>query len=95
MKLIRNRYNLLLLIPIVIPAIVFYIFCQSANPDSRWCNYKIYKQPNGTYEVWWVGRFRDKEGIFLNYDDAKAFQVKSVNNLIEIVTQRPKGELVK
>lgn len=74
---------------------VFYIEVNSYNPDSVICVYKVYKQTNGTYEVWWVNMTRHPEGTFNTYEEAKAFQIKQCKDLRAFETQSPSGHRVK
>lgn len=75
--------------------IVGYIVVNSLNPDSVICVYKVYKQTNGTYEVWWVNMTRHPEGSFNTYEEAKAFQIKQCKDLKAFETQSPSGHRVK
>ena len=83
------------LIPLIAIVCVVYGLCNSLNPDSWWCLHKIYKQPDGTYQVWWSCRTRHIEGTFATYDDAKAYQVKECNELKAFMSQSPTGERTK
>jgi hypothetical protein len=82
----------LLLIPVV--ALVFCIYAagQTYNPNSRFCIYQIYRQSDGTYQVWWECKTRNIEGTFFSYDDAKAFQVKKLKEIQGFLNQKPTGE---
>lgn len=84
-----------ILIPILILAFGIYALVQSFNPDSWFCSYQIYKQPDGTYQVWWSCRTRHLEGTFQTYEAAKAFQVKENQDLINFMSQKPTGERTK
>lgn len=77
---------------IALMAFAFWLIEQGLNPNSRLCNYQIYKQPDGKYEVWWSCKTSRLEGTFDNYSDAKAFQIKECNDLKRFMQQAPKGE---
>jgi len=87
--------KLVLLIPILAIAFVIYFLANSLNPESRLCLYKIYKQPDGSYEVWWSCKTRHIEEKFATYEQAKAFQVEKCRSLGEFMRQKPSGERVK
>lgn len=82
-------------LPVFLLVFFVYVIVNAFNPDSRWCNYKIYKQPDGTYQVWWSCRTRHIEGTFATYAEAKAFQVQECRALLKFMAQKPTGELTK
>ena len=65
------------------------------NPNSIFCLYKIYKQSDNTYQVWWRGKVNRVELSNATYEQAKAFQVKECQELKEFMFQSPKGKIVK
>jgi len=84
-----------LILPILIVAFVIYWAANMLNPDSVFCLYKIYKQKDGTYQVWWVNKSRHCELTSATYEQAKLFQVKECRELRAYIWQRPPGELTK
>jgi len=75
--------------------LVFMIMFNSLNPDSRFCMYQIYRQDNGTYQVWFLGRTRQLELSDVGYEQAKEYQTRKCRQLIEFMSARPHGERVK
>lgn len=63
------------------------------SPNSIFCLYKIYKQPNGTYQVWWRGRHDILELDGATYEQAKLFQNERCKKVWRF--NKPPGELVK
>lgn len=80
---------------VAIVAIVIYISGNSLNPNSYWCDYKIYKCSDGTFQVWSSCKESHLEETFTNYMDAKAFQIQKCNSLEEFLESRPDGQRVK
>lgn len=64
-----------------------------SRPSSIFCCYKIYKQPDGTYEVWWRGRISWRELDHATYEQAKAFQIEKCKTFWNF--PHPTGESVK
>jgi len=87
--------NCVPLIPVIVLAFCIYAFIQSFNTDSWFCSYQIYKQTDGTYQVWWSCRTKHLEGTFKTYQDAKAFQIKENQELIDFMSKKPTGERSK
>jgi len=74
-----------------------YAICNQCNPDSRWCMYEIYRQSDGTYQVWWVNgnRGTHKEGPAVTYEEAKALQIKLCKKFLEYEeSKKPTGKRV-
>ena len=82
-------------IPILIVGFVIYWTVASFNPDSQFCSHRIYKQPDGTYEVWWIGRSKRREFKCKTYQEAKDYQIKECEDLKRFIMQKPSGERVK
>lgn len=86
-------------IPVTIVGLIFWFFIAVAvggtNPESVFCNYKIYKQEDGTYQVWWRCKTSHIELQGATYEQAKAFQIKACRDLEMFVLRKPKGERVK
>ena len=95
MKLPFDPYYIPPLIAAALIGFLFYAAFNLSNPNSRFCEYRIYKQPDGTYQVWWVCRSRHLEGTFQTYDAAKAFQIKQVKELNEFGNHKPTGTQIK
>lgn len=74
---------------------VFYLIANTYNPDSWFCAYKIYKQTDGIYQVWWVSRTSTCELSGATYQQAKDFQIKSCKSHLEFMSREPKGERQK
>lgn len=85
----------ILVIPVMVVVLAFYAFANHLNPNSRFCYYQIYKQPDGTYQVWAVGRIKTCELEGATYENAKAFQIKECRELKDFMGQKPKGEKIK
>lgn len=85
----------LFLIPILVAAFFVYGLANFTNPDSRFCRYKIYKQADGTYEVWWNGRSKTCYLRGATYEQAKVRQIKECDELKVFIRNRPNGRLVK
>lgn len=88
-------FKCVLIVPVLSIAFVLYGLANSFNPDSRFCDYQIYKQADGTYQVWWSCRSKHIEGTFTNFAEAKAFQIEKCKRLLEILSENPGGERVK
>jgi hypothetical protein len=89
-----------LLIPIAtFVAVVWFCIAMIVgflDPNSIFCVNKIYKQPDGTYQVWYSGKYSNTLKLSgATYDQAKAFQIKECRELREFISQRPRGERVK
>lgn len=87
---------------IFIPSLCFVIYCccNDLNPNSRFCLYGIYKQTDGTYQVWWICKTEKCEARDLTYEQAKQRQVELCDEFKEFLTHRPKavrvtGEFIK
>ncbi len=76
-------------------AFLLYFAHNALNPESRFCRYKIYKQPDGTYEVWWSNMTSTREAQFDTYEQAKAFQEERCRSLVGFIGQKPTGELLQ
>lgn len=89
--------NRTLLIPLSIIAglVIFFVvsFTGMSRPGSIFCFYKIYKQPDGTYQVWHCGRLSWKALDNATYEQAKAFQVEKCKTFWE--RPHPAGESVE
>lgn len=76
-------------------SIAIYSCCNLLNPNSYWCIFKIYKQPDGTYQVWYENMSRDLELKCRTYQEAKRFQISECASLKAFNAKRPTGEREK
>lgn len=74
---------------------VLYMAGNQLNPNSRFCLWKIYKQADGTYQVWWHGRSTDCELSNATLNEAMAFRDKRCVDLKSFMAQKPSGERIK
>ena len=65
------------------------------TPGSILCCYQIYKQPDGTFELWNQGRTSSIEQAGLTYEQAKALQIQKCRSLYSFMLQTPSGDRVK
>src|SRR5690348_15531714 len=82
--------------PVVIACIILFgitAITGMSRPSSIFCRYKIYKQTNGTYQVWYRGRSSWCEQSGLTYEQAKALQIEKCKNFFKSTS--PAGEWVK
>lgn len=91
----RDSPMWILVIPLLVVGFYLYGWFNQLNPNSIFCIYQIYKQPDGTYQVWAEIRTKICELKGATYEEAKAFQIKECRELKDFIWQKPKGEKVK
>ncbi len=83
----------------LIISVTFFETVGAYNPKSLFCLYKIYKQSDGTYQVWWVnGGYTKLEHSCDTYAEAKEFQIKVCKRMQDYTPptyKNPEGKRVK
>jgi hypothetical protein len=78
-------------------AFLLYISANSYNPNSVFCDYQIYRQADGTFELWDTALSpKALHGTGLSYGEAVRERARLCQSMIDFKKgQRPQGERVR
>jgi hypothetical protein len=65
------------------------------NPNSRFCDYKIYKTADGKFEVWNTTSLKHRIIEGATYEQAKECRIEQCKSVLEILNRKPTGEEIK